>query len=312
MEALRARNGGEIVWLRPWWARNVFPRRLVGLHRLRAVLHGDGLVDLHHVYAPTLDPMLLLRLVKRPVVYSVAAGVGSVDAWPSLAFLKRLGAIIVPSRADLDALRRRGLENAHMIRPGIDLSRFSPTPPPAGPDFCLLVGSAPWTRAQFESKGVDVLLQAAQEMRDLRLVFLWRGALLRGLAARIEASGLSERVEVVNEPVDVAQLLARVHAAVVLAASGGLVKAYPHSLLEALAAGRPVIMSDGIPMASYVREVGCGRVVLGLDPADLVEAIHDLRDSYEDYRSRSVGSLGRDFSLENFFAAIDEVYRALL
>ena len=100
-------------------------------------------------------------------------------------------------------------------------------------------------------------------MRDVRLVFLWRGVLLPELVARVRRFEVSERVEILRDRVDVSEVLARVHAAVVLAGQPGLVRAYPHSLLEALAAGRPVLVSDGNPMAEYVRATGCGRVVPG-------------------------------------------------
>ena len=81
--------------------------------------------------------------------------------------------------------------------------------------------------------------------------------------------------------------MARVHAAAVLAGRPGLVKAYPHSLLEALAAGRPVVVSGGNPMAAYVRDTGCGRVLARLDATELVTAIGALRRDYETYRARA-------------------------
>ena len=107
-------------------------------------------------------------------------------------------------------------------------------------------------------------------------------------------------------------MLARVHAAVVLAGRPGLVKAYPHSLLEALAAGRPVVVSGGNPMAAYVRDTGCGRVVARLETADLVEAIRELRQDYKAYRARAAEVGRRDFSQEDLVAAHRELYRALL
>ncbi len=112
---------------------------------------------------------------------------------PPTAFLRRLGAIVVPSRSDLNALTRRGLTNTHLIRPGIDVTRFIDTPVPPGPEFVLLSGSAPWTRSQSRTKGVDALLEAAREMPELRLVFLWRGVLLLELVARVRRLGLQCR-----------------------------------------------------------------------------------------------------------------------
>jgi glycosyltransferase involved in cell wall biosynthesis len=260
------------------------------------------------VYAPQLLRLPLLRLLRRPVVYTVTSGVGREDRLPAASYLRRLRAIVVPGRTDLDALARRGLGNARLIRPGIDVSRFVDAPPPAGPEFVLLSGSAPWARRQFRSKGVDALLELAREMRDVRLVFLWRGVLLPELVARVERFGLSGRVEILRDWVDVSRVLTRVHAAVVLAGRPGLVRAYPHSLMEALAAGRPVVVSDGSPMAEYVRVTECGRVVPGLGTADLIAAVRDLRGSYEAYRARASEVGKRDFSQEELIGAYRDLY----
>jgi glycosyltransferase involved in cell wall biosynthesis len=311
VELLRARFGGEVCYLRPAWrARARYPRPLLGLHRLAAIRRWDSHVDIHHLYSPQLFFWLpVLRFVTRPVVYTVTAGLDS-GRLPPAAVLRRFGALVVPSHADLDVLHRHGLKNVYVIRPGVDLSHFTDTPAPAGPEFILLSGSAPWTREQFQSKGVDTLLEVARRMPDLRLVFLWRGVLLPELVERVRRLKLSERVAIVSEPVDVSRVLAGVHAAVVLASRPGLVKAYPHSLLEALAAGRPVLVNAGNPMAEYVRETGCGRVVSGPGSASLLEAIGKLRQDYEVFRARAV-KVGGDFSREDVVAAYRELYHAL-
>jgi glycosyltransferase involved in cell wall biosynthesis len=312
VELLSVRFGGEVIWMRPSWrARKRYPRLLLGLHRLSAIREWDKHVDLHHVYAPQLYLLPVLWFLKRPVVYTVTTGVGSGSQTLPTSFLRRFHAIVVPSRADLDALTRRGLTNAHLVRPGIDVTRFVDTPVPPGPEFVLLSGSAPWTREQLRTKGVDTLLEVARDMRDLRLVFLWRGVLLPELVARVTRLQVSERVEILRDRVDVSRVLARVHAAVVLAGRPGLVRAYPHSLLEALATGRPVVMSDGNPMAEHIRETGCGRVVSGLEATDLIEAIQQLRQNYEAYQARARAVGRRDFSLEKLVTAHRDLYQAL-
>ena len=312
VELLQAQFSGETIWLRPAWrARARYPRELLGLHRLRALRQWDRQVDLHHVYAPELYRLPVLWFLTRPVVYTVTAGVGPSRRMPPMSFLRRLRAIVVPSDTDREALTRRGLGNARVIRPGIDVTRFADTPVPAGPEFVLLSGSAPWTHEQFASKGVDALLEAARRMPELRLVFLWRGVLLPELVARVRRLELSDRVEILRDWVDVAGVLRRVHAAVVLAGRPGLVRAFPHSLLEALAAGRPVLVSEGNPMAEYVRETGCGRVVPRLAAADLLEAIRLLRLDYATCRARAVDVGQRDFSQETLVAAHRELYQAL-
>ena len=312
VEALRGRFGGDIVWLRPSWrARARYPRPLLGLHRLGAIMELNGGVDLYHLYAPELYLLPVLWLLRRPVVYTVTAGAGIGARTLPTEFLRRLAAIVVPSRTDAETLTRRGLRNVHVIHPGIDVSQFREAPAPAGPEFTVLSGSAPWTRPQFRTKGVDVLLEAVRALEDLRLVFLWRGVLLPELMARVRRFRCADRVEILRDRVDVNEVLARVHAAAVLAGGPGLVRAYPGSLLEALAAGRPVLTSDGSPMADYIRRTGCGRVAPSLRSADLLEALQQLRQDYQACRARARDVVKRDFSLETLVAAYRDLYRTL-
>jgi glycosyltransferase involved in cell wall biosynthesis len=172
----------------------------------------------------------------------------------------------------------------------------------------LLAGSAPWTREQFRGKGVEALLEAAHRMPRLRLIFLWRGLLQRELEKRIEALRLQDRVEILSDRVDVGAVLARVHAAVVLADWTRLVKAYPHSLLEALACGRPVLVSEQIPMADYVRQTGCGEVVSGLAESALRRAVERLRENYDALSANALRVGRKDFRQDDLLAAYETVY----
>ena len=197
---------------------------------------------------------------------------------------------------------------AVLIRPGIDLSHFTLAPRSAGAGVTLLVGSAPWTASQFRLKGVDALLEAACRMPALSLVFLWRGLLFDAMRQRVARLGLTARVEIVSDKVDVNRVLARVHAAIVLAEAATIVKAFPHSLLEALAAGKPVLVSRTIPMADYVAETGSGLVVERVAAGDVVAAVEDLVARYDRLRSRAEAVRAQDFSEDAMLAAYGAVY----
>jgi len=305
---LQEQMGGEIVYLNP--ARRPgsrYPERWYGLHRLPYLRRQEKTARLHHLFNPHLRYLPYLRWLRRPIVYTVTAGLRSSQRPAELENLNRLAAIIVSNARDRATLREWELENVHVVRPGIDLSRFTPSPPPAGPGLILLVGSAPWTEAQFRTKGVDALLTAAQIRSDLRLVFLWRGLLYDEMQRRVAQHGLAGRVTVVNRQVDVNQALAGVHAVVVLASDAALVKAFPHSLLEALASGRPVLVSRTLPMADYVQEMGCGQVVEAINARALLEALARLEADYGAQRTAALKAVRRDFARE----ALSEAYREL-
>jgi len=308
--ALQRHFGGRTVYLNPNQRSPVYvPRLLFGFHKLIQLRALEARTHLHHIYNPDPFPFPILRMLRRPVVYSLTGGV---VRRPNVSFFAKLAAVTVIDEASLARLRGWGLENVCLARPGIDVGRFTHTPLTLTPEIRLMIGSAPWTRRQFRTKGIEALLEAAQREPRLRLIFLWRGVLAEEMTDRVKAMGLQAQVTVLDWVVDVNQVLAGVHASVVLADAPDIVKAYPHSLMESLAAGKPVLVSRSIPMADYVARTGCGVVVERVTPEKVLIAIAVLVQQYDDLQraTRRVGP--RDFALDGMIASFEKVYQNLV
>jgi glycosyltransferase involved in cell wall biosynthesis len=283
---------------------------LFGFHLLNEIRTQEATVDLHHVYNPDPFAFPVLRFLKRPVVYSISGGVG--EKRPNVRFFRSLAGVVVHDERSLKCLRALGMNNVFLVRAGIDTSRFTFSPLPLNAELSLMVGSAPWTREQFQTKGVDALLAVAKKNSYLRLVFLWRGVLAREMKRRVQQMELGDQVTVINHRVDVNAVLGGVHASIVLADTPGIVKAYPHSLLDSLAAGKPVLVSRAIPMADYVEGRGCGVVVDNVTPTGIQSAIGALVERYRKLQdaARDVGQ--RDFTSEQQLASFRAVYDHVL
>lgn len=309
VNVLQCRFGGHIIYVNPN-VRSFFhiPRLVFGLHRLRALRHLEEDVQLHHVYNPDPFPFPYLLLLQRPVVYSLTGGV---TYRPNLSFLSRMAAVTVMDEESLARLRGWGLENVFLVRPGIDTTRFTHHPLPLESEVRLLVGSAPWTKAQFRTKGIIALLEAARLEPRLYLIFLWRGVLVEEMNRWIRRMGVENQVTILNRRVDVNEVLAKVHASIVLATQPDIVKAYPHSLMESLAAGKPVLVSRAIPMARYVEETNCGKVVERVRASEILEAIESLREEYQRAQETARADGKRAFSLESMIASFNAVYESV-
>lgn len=257
-----------------------FPKWLYGLHAVGRLRAQERAHDFNHVYFAVPYVFPVLRALRNPLIYTVTASCYRYPRPRNLAPLQELHRIVVSNDRDAAALQSWGLTNVAVIRPGIDSTRLTVRPLPRGEELVLLMASAPWVPRQFDLKGLDALLETAARLPFLRLILLWRGLLLAELKERVHRFGLTERVEIVDRRVDVNTYLARVHAAVLLAKEADIVKAYPHSLLEALAAGKPVITSERIPVADFVRQHQCGLVVEEVTGAALAAAIVDLSSNY--------------------------------
>jgi glycosyltransferase involved in cell wall biosynthesis len=309
--ALQARFGGDVVYVNPNPQSPLYvPRLLFGFHRLRELQSREAGFQLHHLYNPDPFPFPYLHRLQRPVVYSITCGVD--ERRPNVGFFSSLAAVAVSDERSLKRLRAWGVENGVLVRPGIDTARFTCARLPLRSNITLMVGSAPWTKGQFRTKGVDALLQAAKQAPHLRLVFLWRGVLASAMEHRVRQMELAEQVTVLNKLVDVNQVLAGAHASITLAAATGIVKSYPHSLLESLAAGKPVLVSQAIPMADYVARAGCGVVVESVSPEDVLTAVEALARDYESLQqaAQRVGQV--DFSQTAMLASFQRVYERVL
>jgi len=313
VRALRAHFGGDIVHLYPGRAPGTrFPRRWWGLHRLLYLLRIDQQVHCHHIYNPDPYPFAVLSWLRRPIIYTAAAGAQRAAPAMVRALARRCHTLVVATEDERTLLATWDVANVAVVRPGIELARFSYTPLPSGTSPTLLMASAPWTLAQFESKGVTTLLSLAQEMPDLHLVFLWRGVLVDEMRRRVRAAGLDSRVEVLDYQVDVNAILARVHATVVLAEGDAIIKAYPHSLLESLATGRPVLVSAGIPMAQDVTRAETGVVVESLAIAHLRVAVEQLLTDYSRYQKRVLAAQVGNWSTARVIADYEQIYSAVV
>ena len=245
----------------------------------------------HHV---SLKPMVYGSLAagrQGPIALNALTGLGTVLQGDRHRLLGRLVGgllpllldgprrhLLVQNPDDRDlALRRRFVapDRLTLIRgSGVDLDRFAPSPEPPGPPVAALVGRMLWV------KGVADLAAAARLLRQRGVALrLWLAgpsdadspsaispATLRGG----QAEGLLDWLGPVG---DVPDLWRRAHIAV-LPSQGG--EGVPKSLLEAAAAGRPLVATDVPGCREIVRPDETGLLVPRRDPAALADALARL------------------------------------
>jgi glycosyltransferase involved in cell wall biosynthesis len=161
-----------------------------------------------------------------------------------------------------------------VIHNGIDTGRFASLPEPSTdrPVFGYL------GRLTAREKGLDTLLAAAERLEQSGVA--WPAMEIAGgppeaaaeLRRRAARSGLENRVRVLGETADVTVVLARWSALVMPSRAEG----FGLALVEAMAAGRPVVAcrSGGIP--EVVEDGATGILVPPEDPEALAEAMARL------------------------------------
>ena len=306
--ALRDAFGGKILNLSPLsTTTRRFPKQLFGLRKIRELRALERQCEANHVFFSMLYPFPILRLLRNPIFYTVVGSLDPNRAPYACSRLEKLRGIIVSNARDAAVLEGWGLRNYTIIPPGIDASGLVPSRLPLERDLILLMASAPWIKRQFELKGIDLLLTAVTKLPYLRLILLWRGVLAEELERHVRRFRLEKRVEIVNRKVNINDYLGKAHATVLLAKHGGIVKSFPHSLLESLLAGKPVLLSDSIAMSDYVSKHQCGMVVREMSFKSLAAGIEMLVRDYPELSRNALRTEAAEFSIENMI----ENYRRL-
>ncbi|HWE07822.1 MAG TPA: glycosyltransferase [Solirubrobacteraceae bacterium] len=213
----------------------------------------------------------------------------------------RAEAVLVPSdavAADLDPRRRLG-GRLHVVPPGVDVERFATSRQPVAPPEVLVLGAlAGWKRPDL---ALEICALARRRIPELRLRLVGTTvtedpALPARLGRRAQALDLADAVEIAGPSADPATDLARATCLLHCAPREpfGLV------VLEALAAGRPVVVPDAAGPREIV-DASCARLYPPGDAGQAAAALVELI-SHPGVASRA-GAAGREVVRRRFSRA---------
>ncbi len=197
---------------------------------------------------------------------------------------------------------------------GIDPAPFAG---PADPGLRARLGGSPgrpmvFTAARLTAqKAIDVLIAAAALVPDALFVIAGEGPDRAALEARADALGVASRVRLLGARDDIAQLLAAADLFVLPSLFEGL----PIAVLEAMAAGKPVVATRVGGTDEVVVDGETGILVPPGNPGRLAAAIRAFIDDPD--RARRAGQAGRErfharFTARAMCASVTQVYEELL
>ena len=262
------------------------------------------------VHLVTIKPILYGGLVARwlgiPAMVAAVSGMGYLFTAERAGAVRRLaemlyraaldhpnGRVIVQNEDDRDGLRAMGAlrRDQAVLVPGsgVDLDAFAPTPLPAGRPVVLLPARMLW------DKGVGEFVEAARALRqrglDARFVLAGTAGHHNPASvplARLEAWREEGVVEWWGWQPDMAAVLAQASIVTLPSYREGM----PKVLLEAAAAGRPVVTTDVPGCRDAVDPGRSGELVPARDAAALAAAIERLLGSPGE--RAAMGARGRE------------------
>lgn len=249
--------------------RRVNPGAILELRRLMLRLRPD-LIHCHGTRAAFLGGLARRAATRAPMLYTVHGfsfrkEMTGVQRGFYLLVEKLLcrtaGRVIFVSQADADEARRRGLAGrtpCSVIPNGVDARRFAPRRAMSGsPDSPLVVTVA----RLVPQKGIEYLIDAAaivhRESPGCRFQIVGDGPLLPALRARARSLGLDETLFFTGASAQVEEILAAADIFVLPSLWEGL----PMALLEAMAAGLPVVATDTSGSREIIERTGAGILV---------------------------------------------------
>ena len=308
----------DIDGVKVWYFRCTGPRFLYRAPDLGRALHASvGEFDVVHTQAVYLWPMwVAARAAHRTGVPYIVSPRGMLERdlisrkrpflkglWIAAIErhnLERAAAIHVTSAREADEAAALGLNlpGMHEIPNGVTIDRdvSGPVSPAiarsiGGGPFVLFLGRLNW------KKGIDRLLAAAWRLPDVRVVIAGNDEdnYLRVVETLVARYDLAGRVHLAGDVrgADKAALLQ--HAS--LLALPSYSENFGNVVIEAMAAGRPVIVSKDVGLSAMVEAQRVGLVVNG-DPGPLAAAIERLLNDAA--LAREMGERGRSIAARDY------------
>ncbi|QDT72392.1 GDP-mannose-dependent alpha-(1-2)-phosphatidylinositol mannosyltransferase [Lacipirellula limnantheis] len=294
--------------------------------RKLAALVRDEQYSIIHAHTPRslLVADQAARLAKVPLVYHVHSPAGRdstrwfrnmANAWLERHAAHRAARLIAVSPSVRRYMIEQGFLASHVICVPNGVPTADVQPRTAAPQTWTLGMSALFR----PRKGIEVLLEALKLVRRagsdvrLRAIGPFENAAYEGeVRALVSRLGIGDAIEWTGFVTDISAELAKVDALVLPSLFG---EGLPMVVLEAMAAGLPVIASDveGVPDAVIDREDGL--LVQPGDAASLAAAIEELTSGVLDYASLSRNAQRRHaerFSAEAMARNVAAVYDQVL
>lgn len=322
---------GVECWDIPFARSPYNPKNLRAFRKLKRLLetYHFALVHVHTPVAAFLGRYLAKATGQGPALYT-AHGFhfyrgAPLRNWLVYYPLERVaarwtGGLVVMNEEDYEAAQRMGFvpeKNLFYVHGvGVDIERYGNAAPlrkadlQLPPNARIVVCVAEFTANKNHLLLLNAWREVARQVPQAALLLIGDGALRDRVASWVQEMSLTESVRLLGFRPDVPQLLALAEVATLTSKREGL----PRVIMEALAAGKPVVATDVRGNRDLVRHGVNGFLVPLGDPGAL--ARHLVLLLKDPALAQEMGERGREmirpYALENVLKEMADVYRRFL
>lgn len=266
-------------------------------------------INVNHLFGSVGDWHHLKSLINRPTIMTVCLR-GRAEHSQLLERVDRFAVEWPGAKGDLKALGV-GEDRIRLVLPPVDLSRFRADARP--PDqFSVLFASSPDRAEWLESRGVDLILDAAQQCPEMRFVLVWRpwGDSLPAIRQLVANRGLKNVEIVTGKHADMSSFYQNTHVTVAPFRDGTRSKPTPNSILESLSSGRPVVVSDAVGISEMIADARAGLVS---DPKQcpLSECLNRIKADWLKMSEHARRLAEAAFDMRRFVKAYESLYEEI-
>ncbi len=291
---------------------NLYPAWSYGLAKVQTLRQLEKEYDIHHIFCPRPMNLSYLKLLQKPKLITITSNsLLSVKKHESIAISlasKNKAVLCFEDKISYEKLLEQKVPNIFHIPPVVNLEKISSTEKTNGRH--ILMASSPWTESQIKDKGLPLIFEALQKRPDYQITVLLRGQFESQIKNLAHHYGILDQVHIVNKFVNVDTYLKKADLTILLAKHAGIVKAYPHSLLESIAAGVPVVCNQRISLSNDVRKYRFGDVLIQWNSDALIHSIENaIRKKEEAIDTQAYTT---QFAAEQVVKVYEQCYRSLM
>lgn len=309
-------------WLSVYGGRGAYAPGLAEKARaLGSVLKAPRSVDAFHLFfAPNpasggaLRPVLALK--RRPVVHTICSVPRSFE---TAARWINADVTVALSEFTAENLRAAGVPDVRLIPPGIDPERFGSPSACGFPSRPTLLFAGDYEVGGGAQRLIECAPAVIAAVPEVKFVFACRPKTADAAAGEAEArqkvadAGLTESFEFLGEVKDVGELLRSCTIAVLPIDSTWRKMDIPLVLLEAMALGKPVVVTDQPPL-SEILAGGGGRHVPTHDSEALGETLVAMLSDEQSLRTlgdEAAVSVRTNWNIATLAGRYEDLYESL-
>jgi glycosyltransferase involved in cell wall biosynthesis len=265
---------------------------------------------INHLFSSGGERYLTPRISQRTSILTICKEPSSIDAFErNHHHLARFEYIVVESRRHQEIMRQAGIDEPRLklIYPPASKVDYKAAQPP----FKILFASSPHGKHQLLSRGIFLMLRAAERLPEVQFILVWRSRHYETLRALIDASGV-DNISVINGYVeDMGALYDSAHAIVLPGHDYTSFKPAPQSALDSLAHGKPLLVTPTSSIADIVTQWRCG-IVFEPTTSGFEGAVRNLMGGYAAFQANCHRTVEACFSQEAFIEKYRLLYEDLL